>query len=138
MPARASENIAVQMPLVTLEFGATDIPDAAGNAFTVQPASLEFVMPYDGSVIGIGVASNAAFTTGVLTFQPTVNGTAQTGLQAVLSSTAQRATAKKDAGTVTFKAGERLGVSWTKTGTVAPLTNDVSIALYILLEGVVP
>ena len=135
MPA---EQISITQPLVFLPFGATNVPDAAGNAFASEPTSLEYAMPWAGSVVAISVASNAVFTTGVLTLQPTVNGVANTALTTTLDNATQRNNGKVNVNKVPFVAGQRIGVSWTKTGTVAPLTNDLAIGLWVQLDEVRP
>ncbi len=122
--------------LVPLVFQATNIPDAAGVANTVEPTTPEYVMPWAGSIVGISAAQNAALSTGTLTFRPTINGTGNTGITTALSSSAQRNYTKKPADTVKFAAGQRLGVDWTKSGTVSATTTDATIILWVLVEGV--
>lgn len=131
------EPIAITDYVVPLHFGSTNIGDADGTAVAYPSDTAEYIMPWGGSVIGIGVLSNADYTGGVLTFTPTVNGTAKTALSAVLEDTVQRDTGVVNANVVPFSAGQRLGVKWTKSGTVAPTTTDVSIVLYVLVQGVV-
>lgn len=117
--------------MVALVFGATNVPDAAGNAFASEPTSLEYVMPWDGSVVAISVAHNAALVGGTITWQPTINGTGNTVMTAVTDSSNQRARNKTNVGKVPFKAGDRIGISWTKTGTVSPTTSDVAALLFV-------
>lgn len=130
------ENIAITLPMVVLAFQASNVPDAAGNAKAVEPASNDYVMPWRGSIVGMSVRSNADYSGGVLTFRPTINGTANTGLTAVMDDTNQQAYSRKDARIINFAAGDRLGVDWVKSGTVAPTTTDVVITLFVLLEDV--
>lgn len=129
------EQIATALNVVTFFYTATNIPDAAGTAIAIEASSNEYIMPWEGAVIGIGVVSNTDLTGGTLTFNPTLAGTADTSLGATLSDTVQYTTAKAESDAVPFAAGARLGVKWTKTGTVAPLTCDVTIVLYVLLKG---
>lgn len=136
MGGAMQEAIAITMPMVALPFQASNVPDAAGNAKAVEPASNEYIMPWRGSIVGIAVRSNADYTGGTLTFRPTINGTANTTLTAVLDDTNQQAYSRKDARSINFAAGDRLGVDWTKSGTVAPTTTDVVITLFVLLEDV--
>jgi len=136
MGNRLQEQIAITDYLVPLHFGATNIGDAAGTAVAYPSDTAEYIMPWSGSVVGISAASNADYTGGVLTFNPTVNGTANTGLAAVLEDTVQRDTGVINSDIVNFTAGQRLGVKWTKSGTVAPTTTDVSLVLWVLVTGV--
>lgn len=130
------EQISITQPFVALPFGATNVPDAAGNAFASEPTSLEYVMPWAGSIVGISVAHNAVLSTGTITWQPTIDGTPNTVMQAVTDSSNQRKTNKVNEGKVPFTAGQRLGISWTKTGTVAPTTTDVALILWVQLDEV--
>lgn len=130
------EQISVTQPLVPLFFGATNIPDAAGVAFASEPASQDYVMPWAGSIVGISVAQNAALASGTLTWRPRIDGTANTTMTVVTDSSNQRATNKINAGKVPFTAGQRLGVDWTKSGTVSATTTDATIILWVELDEV--
>lgn len=132
----AREKIAITRPLVALSFGATNIPDANGNAFASEPASAEYVMPWAGSIIGIAVGQNALLSTGSLLWNPTVDGSAKSALGATTDTTNQRASAKTNVGKIPFTAGQRLGVAWTKTGTIAATTTDAAITLYVEFDEV--
>lgn len=133
MPA---EQISVTQPLVPLFFGASNIPDAAGNAFASEPASQAYVMPWAGSIVGMSVAQNAALSTGTLTWRPTIDGTANPALTTSTDSSNQRNTAKANVGKVPFAAGQRLGVDWTKSGTISATTTDAAIVLWVQLDEV--
>jgi len=137
MASRLIEQIGVSDNIITLFFTATNIPDAAGTAVAIEAASTEYIMPWEGAVVGMGVVSNTDLTGGTLTFNPTINGTADTSLGATLSDTVQQLAARVEADKVPFTVNQRLGVKWTKTGTVAPLTCDVTIVLYVLISGMV-
>lgn len=129
------ERIAVDKYVVPLVFQATNIADAAGTAKAVEPSSNEYVMPYGGSVVAITAALNAALSTGTLTFRPTINGSAVTAFNATaLSSSKQRTADTQLSDKTVFAAGDRLGIDWTKTGTVSPTTLDATITLWVLVE----
>lgn len=136
MPTRLTENIGTETIVVPLHFGAIDVPNSAGTAAAYPTGTTEYIMPWSGSVIGISANSNADYTGGTLTFNPTIDGAEDTDLGVTLSDTVQRATAKVDADKVRFAAGARLGVEWSKTGTVAPTTTDVTLILWVMLDGV--
>jgi len=102
---------------------AIDVLGLAGNT--------EYTLPYDGSIVAISIASNAARTGGTLTVKPTVNGVEQT-LAATLdatNTTYHYATQAKDA--ETFSAGDRLGVKITTDATWAPTTADIVVTVVI-------
>lgn len=128
------EQIAVTAPMMAFEFQTTDIPDAVGNAKTLQATSNEYVMPWAGHVVAVSAAINGALTTGVVTFRPTVNGTAKTAISTAVQNGAQTNYATKPQGTVQFAAGVKLGVDWVKSGTVSPTTTDATITLFVVFE----
>jgi hypothetical protein len=98
---------------------------------TVLLGNREYVLPYAGSIVGIGVASSEARTAGTLTVDATVNGT-KSGLTAVLDGTnTQFHTATQAKDTDTFAAGNRLGVKFTTDGTWAPTTADIVVTVVI-------
>lgn len=136
MPTRMTENIGTETIVVPLHFGAINVADSAGTAEAYPAGTTEYIMPWAGSVIGISANSNADYTGGTLTFNPTINGAEDTDLGVTLSDTVQRATTRIDADKVRFVANQRLGVEWSKTGTVAPTTTDVTLILWVMLEGV--
>lgn len=129
MPTLMRERSLSLSQMMAVPFTATDVPNAAGAA----PG--EFVAPWSGTIVGVSVASSDAFETGTVVVRPTINGTGNTGITVSLSSTTQRGTATKSWGSgIGFAAGARLGVDWTKTGTVAPTTNDVSVFLLVVFD----
>lgn len=130
------EPIGVTENIVLLPFQASNIPDAAGIAKAIEPASDEYVMMRNGSVTGMSVRHNADLTGGVITWRVTINGVASTVLTVVTDDTNQQALKTIGARKLTFVRGDRVGMDWTKTGTVAPLTTDVAALLELELENV--
>jgi len=89
------------------------------------------VMPWAGSVIGIAAYSNDACTSGSLTADATINGTA-TGLQAVINTTdTQTKYASQANNTDAFTAGQRIGVKVTTTSNWLPTTADVIVTVFV-------
>ncbi|MBZ0281024.1 MAG: hypothetical protein K8L97_09800 [Anaerolineae bacterium] len=127
--------IAAKHNLIALPFQAPNIPDANVTAVTIQIDNPDYLMPTGGSVVGLSARHNADLTGGVITWTPTINGVAASGLAAVTDDTNQQAYAKQAARVVNFKAGDRLGVLGSKTGTVAPTTTDAVLVLLVLLDG---
>lgn len=130
------EKIGITSPICHFAFGATNIGDAAGTMFASEATSPDYIMPWAGSVVAVAVRSNADYTGGVLTFNPTIDGTANTSLGTTMDDTLQSNYAVKPQYTVRFAAGARLGAAWTKTGTVAPTTTDVAASLYVMFDDV--
>lgn len=125
------EDISVRGYVVPLSFQITNAPDANTEGNTVEATSPTYVIPFAGSIVGISVRHNGALSTGTLTFRPTINGTENTTLTAVTSSSAQQAYSRARLGTVNFTAGQRIGAGFTKSGTVSPTTTDVVITLWV-------
>ena len=92
---------------------------------------LGVVVPWAGSVIGISVHSNAACTSGTLTADATINGTA-TGLQAALDKTTHTVTMYNSQAidADSFSAGDVVGVKVTTTSVWAPTTADVEVTVF--------
>lgn len=132
----AQEQIAITTYLVPLVFQAVDVPDAAGNAKTVESGSNDYVMPWAGSIVGMSVRHNADLTGGTITWRPTIGGTANATMTCTTDDTNQQDYAVTEGRAVPFTAGARIGVDWTKSGTVAPTTTDAAIVLFVLLEGI--
>lgn len=132
----AQTQLASSKTIVPLVFQAANVADADGTAKTLNIDSNDYVMPWAGSIVGISVRHNADLTGGVITWTPTVDGTAKTALSAVTDDTNQQAYKAIEGRRISFAKGARIGVAWTKTGTVAPTTTDVAITLWVLLEDV--
>lgn len=132
----AQTQLASSKTIVPLVFQAPNVPDADGSAVTLNADSNDYVMPWPGSIVGISVRHNADLTGGVITWTPTVGGTAKTALSVVTDDTHQQAYKSIEGRRIPFAAGARIGVAWTETGTVAPTTTDAVITLWVLLEDV--
>lgn len=127
--------ISARNNLLWLPLQAVNVPDANGNMIAFSSDNAEHgPLPYAGSIIGIGVRHNADLTGGVITWTPTINGVAASGLAVVTEDTVQSIWKAIQADVVNFAAGSRLGIAWTKTGTVAPTTTDVIGGLLVLLK----
>ena len=130
------DSISARNNCVWLPFQLLNVPDANGSmiAFTADNAE-HGPFPFAGSVIGIGVRHNADLTGGVITWTPTINGVAAAGLAIVTDDLVQQAVKSIQADLVNFLAGARLGIAFTKTGTVAPITTDVIGGLLVVFRG---
>ena len=126
------EAIAIRHNVIALPFAQVDVPDAAGVYDTLSGASGSYVMPWDGFVVGMSVRHSADLTGGVITHRVLVNGTANTSYTIGTEDTIQQAYRALSEGQISFKAGDRLGMDFTKTGTVAPTTTDVDAMLFVI------
>ena len=136
MANRLQEQIAVSDYAVALPFQATNVPDANTTANSVEPTSPDYVAQYNGCMIGLSGRHNAALVSGTITWKPTINGTAVSGLAIVTDSSNQQAVANAAADVISFKRGDRIGLGMTKSGTVSPTTSDFAAHLTVLYEDV--
>lgn len=121
--------------LLALLFNQTNVLDAAGDAEAWEASNTQTPpMLWAGSVVGLSVYHNADLTGGVITWTPSINAVADTDLAVVTDDTNQQAYGDIAPGKIPFVAGDRVGVSYTKTGTVAPTTTDVVILLIVLVN----
>lgn len=98
----------------------------------------EIVVPFNFDVVAIAVSASAACTAGTCTADATINGTV-TALQGVLDTTnTTRDTTKQPRETDRGTAGQRIGVKLTTSADWAPITADIVVDVYAIvdLEGV--
>lgn len=91
-------------------------------------------MPRAGSIVAISAQHSADLTGGVITYNPTIGGSADTSLAAVTEDTVQGHQAVINARNIPFAAGALIGMAYTKTGTIAPTTTDVIGLLEVVFE----
>lgn len=115
-------------------FGVTNLGDADGSA--LAGVGDAYVALHAGSIIGLSVRHNADLTGGVITWKPTVNGTAKNGLGVVTDDTHQSAYDTCEAHVINFAAGDYIGLAYSKTGTVAPTTTEVAALLRVVYHNV--
>lgn len=127
-------------------FEATDVTNAAGTLNLGQAGAVDYVMPYDGSVIGVTFRGSGTvggtLTTGTLTPLVMINGAAA----APFAPTSANIMVSQRGGVVTqdgqksgyrFTAGQSLGLVYDKTGTVAPSgALDITAEVIVLFENV--
>lgn len=135
----AQSPLASRKYVTNLPFVASNVGNADGTLTTPQTDSNEWVAPYGGSIIGMSAALNGTLVTGSLAFIPTINGalsTAFSGSGAVLHTTNTYGTLNQEAGKsgYIFSAGNRIGLTWSKSDTVAPTTRDLVALLVVLYD----
>ncbi len=139
------ENIIARYQVVPLFFH-QDAVAASQSAVAMNTVEAEAVVqtntgyrvPWPFHVVGISVLSGAARTAGTLTVDATIGGTA-TGLQAVLDATnATHHSASQGRNADAGGAGGVVGVKLTTDASWAPVTADINVVVYVLvdLEGV--
>lgn len=105
--------------------GAVDLNATSGNVN-------RYVMPFNGSIIGMGVRMTGARTAGSIIFTPQINGTAP---QPALNVTINAANTQTNFGTATkgilaFDAGEAIGVTTAFNG-FTPTTSDADVIVIV-------
>lgn len=119
---------------VPFVFHETDHADAAETFEGQEASSNAYTMPFAGQVVAMSTRSNADLTGGTIVVNPTIDGVADTDLGNTLADAAQQDYDVVAPGSVTFTAGQLLGVLTSKTGTVAPTTADVSTILIVVFD----
>lgn len=99
-----------------------------------QNAAGGYVMPFDGQVVAVTVRASTARTAGTLTVDAQIGGTA-VGLTAALNATdTQSKVSKQPREADRFAAGAVIGAQITTDGSWAPVTADVVVVVWVLLE----
>ena len=98
-------------------------------------------MPRRGSIVGVSGSLNAALTAGTLTVQAYIDGSAVPAFSASaallhLSQQAGFETVDSEKDNYRFTAGQSIGLRYTSSDSVAPLTTDGIFLLEVLLEDV--
>lgn len=120
----AASQTDVQLPIA-------EVAAAAANAID------EYVLPWDGEVVGISWSLSAAGTAGVFTIGATKNGTEDTDTTQTVG-TAQRGNARVARDKMPCVRGDRLGVEITTDASWDGVTADLAVTLWVLvaLEGI--
>lgn len=106
---------------------------ASGATLTID----EYVMPFDGEIVGLSYSLDAAGTTGSLVIGVTLAGTEDAGTSKTVT-TGIRSSYKYPRGEMVFTAGARIGVEITTSADWAPATSDINVTVWALvyLEGI--
>lgn len=119
--------------MVLLNFWQDNVPANQTDASLSSPSTRGYVMPEEGSIVALGVRSNAARTAGSLTVEPTTNATA-TGFTVSLDGTNTTSnTNLQDQGLDTFARGDIISciidsASW------APTTADIDVTVAVVIN----
>lgn len=129
------ERIVAQGQIFRYDFEALNVGDAAGTANILGGGTgTVVVLPLPGAIIGMAARGNALLSTGTLLFRPVKNGSAITTFSlGNLTSALQQIYRMKSREAHTFKAGDTLGVDFTKSGTISPTTIDHFISVFVLM-----
>jgi hypothetical protein len=123
---------------VAIPFEATNLNSSLTNgAMSIGAGNTEVVVPFSGSLIGIGVKGNAAATAGTAAFVAVVGGAQYGRLTATISTAAantQKATGKAAVGEIKFSAGDAVTIQAVTSTTFAPTTVEYDAVLYIQLD----
>src|SRR5258708_5390349 len=124
---------------IALNFGTLAVGNAPGTLYPFSASVPEYRMPVGGSVIGFSANLSGTLTTGTLSFTPTKNGVAMSQQYANGTinigtlSTSEIGQAQQPL--LSFNAGDTIGLTFQKTGTIAPTTRDMNGLLLVLLDG---
>ena len=90
----------------------------------------EVAMPYAGSILGITTSLDANITAGTLTVYATKNGTTVV-VSSNAATTVRLISATQNKDVDTFVAGDRIGVKWKSTASLAPTTLDGTTTVWV-------
>jgi hypothetical protein len=123
---------------VAVPFQATNLDSSLTNgAMAIGAGNTEVIVPFSGSLVGLGVKGNAAATAGTAAFVATVNGVQHSGLTATVSTAAastNKAVGTQSVGEVSFSAGAAVTIQTVTSTTFAPTTIEYDAVLYIQLD----
>lgn len=132
--------------VVAIPYSKANAVTSAGNVDLVLAGGNTLaVMPFAGSVVGIGVRASAEVETGSASFKVHKDGTeiVESGALSVSIAATTDTTSSADLetqasvrpGVMTFAAGEGIGVSYSSATDMSPTnTNDFDAVLYVMLD----
>lgn len=130
-------NAGVRHNVVAIPFHKTDIANASGSLSSVQGTDIiTYTFPNGGAIIGASINLSGSLQTGSIQLAPTIAGNAQSPFPGILYGEATSLTATASADTYRFAAGQTVGLTYQKTGTIDPTSRDATGLLIVLLEGV--
>lgn len=105
----------------------TDVPIVGGVNNT-------YALPLNGSIVGYAIQFSETVTAGSLEFDLEIDGTSTFTIETDTAATTEYYNTI-EYGNETFLAGSSLGVTYTSDGSLAPLTIDANIIVYVMFEG---
>lgn len=135
-------NVGSTKNMVALPFYKANIGNSDGTLTGISGVTEDYVMPVGGWIIGMGATLDGTLTSGTLNLAPSVAGSVSGRLWSGGNADlwARTAYATQEAGSNplwSFQAGQAIGLTWQKTGTIAPTTRDMNVVLLVLLDGYV-
>lgn len=128
------ERIISKGQLVPLEFGQANVVASQTDVQLVGNQSSGYIMPFAGEIVAVTYCLNANKTAGVLTIGPTIGGTEVSALTvtAANSTAVGRKTVKRR--TAAFAAGAEIGAEITTDGSLAPVTAELGVTVWVILS----
>jgi hypothetical protein len=128
--------------LTPLVFGQTDLAVSQTDVQLVTAIGESgqtgdgYVMPFGGEIVAVGWNLTAAATAGTLSVGATVNGTEDT--DTTIAVPADSATTKGykrvPRNKATFVAGDAIGAEITTNGSFAPITADLVVTVWVVVQ----
>jgi hypothetical protein len=123
---------------VAIPFEATNLNSSLTNgAMAIGAGNTEVIVPFSGSLVGIGVRGTSAAPAGTAAFVATVNGVQFGRLSATVSTATantNQAYGTRAVGEVSFSAGDAVTIQAVTSTTFAPTTIEYDAVLYIQLD----
>lgn len=139
-----NEDIAVTHPFHSYQFTVSDMAISQNDTALYRVAGSTsvhndvqgVVMPWGGSIVGVGVTLSANKTAGTLTFYASIGG-AVTTFGATVANATSSASAVQKHGITRFAAGAVLGVMYDSDANLLPAASaDAAVDLYVVFDKV--
>lgn len=134
-----SERIGINKPVCAFTFSVANIADSQdGTAVPVDANGNAVVLPWDGYIVGMSVALNAAITAGIITIKATINGTEDANTAVLLNTTDTQFNSEEwgTLGQTAFTAGQYLGVVYDSDANVEANTVDLVVVVYVVFDDI--
>jgi hypothetical protein len=128
------ERIIAKGQLVALDFGQANVVASQTDVQLVGNQSSGYVMPFAGEIVAVTYCLNANKTAGVLTVGPTVGGTEVTALTVTAANATAIGSKTVKRRTAPFAAGAEIGVELTTDGSLAPVTAELCVTVWVILS----
>lgn len=132
-----TEKIAIAYPTMSYAYALANL--AATQTDTAVPVlggvASNHVALFDGYVVALTGVLSAAITAGTLSFDFSIDGTAQAVDKTLATAATTEYVYKFRIGQYPFSAGDTLGVTYTSNGSLDPTTSDLIAVLYVVYRG---
>lgn len=123
-------------PIVPFVFQQANMQASQTDTDTVVAGGVTatYAMPLAGSIVGYSIKLSAAVTAGSLEFDIEVGGATTATIETDAASTTEFY-GTYNYGDEPFSAGALIGVTYTSDASLAPITADANIVVFVMFDG---